>query len=62
MGILIVKDDPKPETDYKISQYDAELIENIKKRLGPIAAMRVVRWATGCSLLDAKRFVEGVKC
>jgi len=60
MAITIEKTIHQPEADFVIKEHEAATIKRIADKVGKIEAIVVTRWKTGCSLLTAKNFVEGM--
>jgi len=62
MNITVLSPMSHPAKNVTITHHDALLIKEISEKVGPIAAMRALRWLANCSLTSAKDFVlHGLK-
>ncbi len=52
------KPEDKPEPDFQIEARDADLIQEIKTKVGGLQAVIVTRWLTKCGLRTAHDFVN----
>ncbi|CEG08747.1 hypothetical protein BN961_02165 [Afipia felis] len=52
---------PSEDVEIKISHFDAELIDRIRREIGHIEAIRAVRWLTKAGLKDSKDFIDAMR-
>ena len=45
-------------TEHIIRQFDVDILKKIKNNVGAVEAACVLRWKSGCSITDARKFID----
>lgn len=61
MTITVEKKIERPEANVTVREFDANLIKDVREKVGVIQAIIVARWLTKCSVKTAKDFVVGLE-
>lgn len=60
LNVKIIKSEPEKVINVTLHENDLKLVKEIRDKIGLVQSIKVFRLMAGCSLVDAKNYVEGI--